>query len=322
MWRQVPFPSRDVVIVQLRTSSGQCTLVNIYNDNNHDETIKVLEQFLSTNIRELWPSEGDHMLWLGDFNCHHPLWDKDRNNHLFTAAALEASGRLLELVADYGIVQILSKGLPTLQSSSTCNWTCPDNMFCTEHTSEFLVLCNTAPEKRGPKTDHLAVLTVLDISMTASEESPTWNYRSVDWVKFCSTLSNKLTDHTGPPQILETAEEFQLAARNLDEALRHTVESMVPKTRPHPHTKRWWTEDLTKLTDKLKQLRKTAHKYRVLLLDHAVHAELQNKENTLSKEIQRTKEDHWKNWLNEMAGTNIWIAHKYISNPGGNGGKT
>jgi len=94
-----------------------------------------------------------------------------------------------------------------------------------------------ALERHGPKTDHLPVLTVLEMSTTASNESPAWNYRSVDWDKFQLALRNMLTDLAGPPKILETAEEFQLVAGSLDEALCHTVESKVPKTRPHPHMK-------------------------------------------------------------------------------------
>ena len=136
-WRQIPFPSRDVVIIQLDTSSGKCTIVNVYNDNNHNNTIEELERFLDANIQDLRPSNEDHMVWLGDFNRHHPRWDEDCNNHLFTPAALEVSGKLLGLIADHGMTQILPKDIPTLQSSSTRNWTCPDNTFCTEHTSEF-----------------------------------------------------------------------------------------------------------------------------------------------------------------------------------------
>ena len=235
--------------------------------------------------------------------------------------ALEASGKLLGLIADHGMTQILPKDIPTLQSSSTRNWTCPDNMFCTEHTSELLLVCNMAPEKHGPKTDHLPILTVFDMSMPASNELPMWNYWSVDWEKFNSSLKDSLTELSGHPHILETAEEFQQAARNLDQALRHTVEMAVSRTRPHPHTKCWWTKDLTKTVDKLKQLCKTAHRYRALL-EHEVHTQVRDKENTLSKEIKKTKEAHWKDWLNNMADTDIWIAHKYMSNPGGDSRKT
>lgn len=122
-------------------------LINVYNDNNNDNTIEELEKSLNANIQELHPSDEDHMIWLGDFNRHHPLWDEARNSHLFTPAALEAVGKLLELVADHGMTQILPKDILTLQSSSTWNWTCPDNIFCTEHTSEILLACNMALEK-------------------------------------------------------------------------------------------------------------------------------------------------------------------------------
>ena len=219
------------------------------------------------------------------------------------------------------MTQILPKDIPTLQSSSTQNWTCLDNTFCTEHTSELLLTCNTEPETQGPKTDHLPILTVFDMSMPASAELPTWNYRSVNWDKFNSSLKDSLTELSGSPCIIETAEEFQQAAHNFDQALHHTVEAAVPRTRPHPHTKHWWTKDLTKTADELKQLCKTAHRYRALP-EHEVHTQTRDKENTLSKEIKKTKESHWKDWLNDMAGTNIWIAHKYISNPGGDGEKT
>ena len=89
-WKQIPFPSRDVVITQFTGTQGTCTLINIYNDGKHDRTIEELERFLATNIREVRPSVNDHMIWLGDFNRHHPLWDEERNSHLFTNAAVRS----------------------------------------------------------------------------------------------------------------------------------------------------------------------------------------------------------------------------------------
>jgi len=157
--------------------------------------------------------------------------------------------------------------------------------------------------------------------LPVSSENPPWNYQSVDWDKFNSTLKDALTRVAGPPHVLGTAEEFQQAVRKLDSVLRKMVESTVPKTRPHPHTKRWRTKDLTKMSDKLRGLRKQAYVLRALP-DHEAHTRLREKENAMSKEIQRMKEDHWKEWLNNMASTDIWIAHKYISNPGRDGGKT
>jgi hypothetical protein len=72
-WTQIPFPSPDVVITQLRGLYGRCTLINIYNDGNSDHTINLLTTFLEDNIQTIKPSENNHMLWISDFNRHHPL---------------------------------------------------------------------------------------------------------------------------------------------------------------------------------------------------------------------------------------------------------
>ena len=88
-----------------------------------ERTIEQLKNFLTDKIREVCPSQLNHMFWLGDFNRHHPLWDEERNSHLFTRSVLDDAQKLLDLLADYGMTQALPKDLPTLQSSSSGNWT-------------------------------------------------------------------------------------------------------------------------------------------------------------------------------------------------------
>jgi hypothetical protein len=38
-WKQLDFPSCDVMIVQLKGEWGKLTIVNVYNDCHNDETI-------------------------------------------------------------------------------------------------------------------------------------------------------------------------------------------------------------------------------------------------------------------------------------------
>ena len=221
-WEQIDFPSADIVIVCTRTTEGMCTIVNVYNDCKHDRTLEELERFLATNIGRLHLKEHDHMIWLSDFNRHHPLWDEERNNHLFTNMALDLAQKVLTLLADYGMSQALPKDIPTLQLSSTGNWTQQDNVFCTEHTLDLLTLCNTEPDNRGPNTNHLPVLTKLDMSLAATPVLPAQNYKEIDWKKLNVKLKSKL-DQLGPPQILATKDMFQKAAKDLEDALKHTI---------------------------------------------------------------------------------------------------
>ena len=61
------------------------------------------------------------MLWGGDLNCHHPVWDKERNHHLFTAAETRDVEELISLIADYNMVMALPKCMPILKSMATKN---------------------------------------------------------------------------------------------------------------------------------------------------------------------------------------------------------
>ena len=69
----------------------------------------------------------------------YPMWDEERNNHLFTAKALEEPGELLELVTDHNMEMVLLKDILTLEAKSTKNWTHPDNDFCSINTVDMIV---------------------------------------------------------------------------------------------------------------------------------------------------------------------------------------
>ena len=49
-WQQIPFPLKDVVVIQFNMSGGWCTIVNIYKNNNHNKTVEELGRFMNTNI--------------------------------------------------------------------------------------------------------------------------------------------------------------------------------------------------------------------------------------------------------------------------------
>ena len=51
-------------------------------------------------------------MWCGDFNRHHPMWDEERNRHLFTVQALEESLKLITLAADHDMYMALPKIFP------------------------------------------------------------------------------------------------------------------------------------------------------------------------------------------------------------------
>ena len=105
----------------------------------------MLEKFLNENIRQVLPSYDDHMIWLEDFNRHHPLWEDKQNSQLLTNTYLNAAKPLIQLIVEHRMAVALPKNIPTLQAFTTKNWTCPDNVFCTENTANSLIHCYTDP---------------------------------------------------------------------------------------------------------------------------------------------------------------------------------
>ena len=138
------------------------------------------------------------ILLTGDFNQHHPMWDEERNHHLFTAGVLEDSGKLLTLVADSNMVMALLKDIPTLESMSTKNWMCPNNVFCSSNLEEKIVYCTTDPRLRGHSTDHVPILTALEFPVVRISEAAGYKFRAVDWEVFRTELTIRLSDFPDP----------------------------------------------------------------------------------------------------------------------------
>src|SRR6266481_4194791 len=170
-WAQIPFNnSSDITVVQICTAQGRVTIFNVYNNSTHLETMHKMCSFLFDQCSTLMSQESDHLVWCGDFNCHHPMWDKECNSHLFTTAAAAKANLLISLVADFGMVMALPKGVPTLQLLATGNWTCVDNIFVCEGLVDQVIICDTDPRQRGPGTDHVPVLTTIKFAIPARSE--------------------------------------------------------------------------------------------------------------------------------------------------------
>lgn len=317
-WKQIPFPSPDVVVVQFTGPSTRLTLINVYNDCTKQDTEDALARFLASEAEAVQPSPDDHVVWLGDFNRHHPLWDDDANSQLFSREALSRAQPLIDLLEEHDMVMALPKGVPTLQLLNSKNWTRPDNVFCTEQTLDLFIRCETDPSNRGPKTDHVPILSVLDLATMRAAPEPRRNFRNTDWEDFNRALQTRL-HALGPPTVLATVEEFQTATRNLTHVIQETIDDKVPICRPSPYAKRWWNSELSALRSGLSRLSREAYKHRHHP-HHPTHEKLRQARNHYSEAIKKTKAKHWMDWLESIEGDDIWMANKYISSDPGDGG--
>ncbi len=126
-WEQIEFDSGDITIVKIHGEWGQVMLFNIYNDCQHDHTIHKLMRFHRTHHESLLGRDAgngaQHIIWLGDFNRHHPAWNNVDNGRLFNKDALETAKTLIRALVDVGLESALAVGIPTHIHNITKKWT-------------------------------------------------------------------------------------------------------------------------------------------------------------------------------------------------------
>jgi hypothetical protein len=86
---------------------------------------------------------------------------------------------LIHMVATYGMEMALPKGIPTLEQSSTKNWTRPDNVFASDTIINRFIKCDVDPYRRPPLADHLPIISEIDITPTDSAEKERRDWRDV-----------------------------------------------------------------------------------------------------------------------------------------------
>ena len=151
-WDEINIISSNVTGVCLHGGFGTIDICNVYNDCTNNDSLKVVERYMrergAGNRARNRVRGREGVIWLGDFNRHHPIWDEVRNAHLFTKVALEAAQPLLNMISNYDMHMALAKDIPMLEACATKNHTRVDNMFCSEELQDRFILCGTYPQWR------------------------------------------------------------------------------------------------------------------------------------------------------------------------------
>jgi len=231
-YEQIQFRSTDVTGMRIVTNAGPITVLNIYNDCNHNIALDEVNAYLARTFPDDHILNNEHVVMAGDFNRHHSWWEDEGNTHLTTREALIQP--LLDVIYRFDMRMALPPGIPTLQALSTGNWTRPDNVWCTSHTIDLFARCDTNPGLRGPNTDHLPILSTIDLPLTRNNPKPSRNFRTTDWGAFTEHLTTLLS-HSEPRKITSET-EFRSALDEINAALRTTMETNVPINKPFPHT--------------------------------------------------------------------------------------
>lgn len=252
-----------------------------------------------------------HYMWLGDFNRHHPLWDKPRSSYFFTKHNLDLTQPLLNMLSQYNMKMALPPFLPTLCAHSMGNLTRVDNIFCSEDLLDTIIKCCTEDDMQPIKMNHYPIITTFNILAPKAIHPPRLNFRNTDWPEFQQSLKSCL-DHLPQPTEIYSVNTFNLKLNNLNAAIQETIKDHVPITKPTPYLKRWWSSILTqekRLMHKLAWKAKRFHSF----ADHPIHEEYWLQCNRYADQIK--KADHWIDWLEGLNKSSMWQAARFILSP-------
>jgi len=169
-WHIVPIKSPNVMAVELMGNFGKVHIYNIYNPCDSNNTIQFLERHMRSEnnahrncqvAQGNEPEQREHIVWMGNFNRHHPMWELHSNVHLLTTANLDAVGELINLLSLYNLVQVLPLNIATLEASNTKNLTCPDNVFCTADPEQSFTQCCIVQDLRPVVMDHFPIISTV-----------------------------------------------------------------------------------------------------------------------------------------------------------------
>ena len=309
--------TNDITAIQVKGSYGKISIFNIYNDCTHSRNEVILKNYLADHRRMVTGIE-THMIWAGDFNRHHPLWDDDRDTHLFTRQALRNAEGIIELLAEFDMVMALPKGLPTLQHMRTKKYSRPDNVFCNSALQPYVLICEVNSQHRPTSTDHFPITTQLDLPQSRIHSDPSCNFRTADWDDFKNALGERL-DLLPKPGPVENIEQLTIMGDCLTQAIQETIKDKITRSKPRPDAKRWWSDDLNKQRKELNRLRSDSYRNRTIA-NHSSHRELRRKSRAYGRAIITTKRKHWAEYLEEMVESDIWTANRYLKEPVGDGG--
>ncbi|KAF5331999.1 hypothetical protein D9611_008886 [Ephemerocybe angulata] len=265
----------DITGIQMNGEYGRLTIFSIYYDCTNNGTEEVLRKYTNDHEQEIY-GDGGHVMWAGDFNQHHPMWDDDKDTRLFTRSALDDAETLIELAAEWDMEQVLEKGIPTLEHNVTKLWTRPDNVWLSAHSTSMLIKCDTRHELRPPMTGHVPIATILDMEMIRAPEIEYKNFRGTDWEEFSDALELEL-NNIDATHLITNEQEFDDRVNRIVKAIQAVIEKTVPTSRPKTYTRRWWNKGLERMRKKKQTLSRTHAKYRDLT-EHPAHQEYRDQQ--------------------------------------------
>jgi len=159
-------------------------------------------------------------------------------------------------------------------------------------------VCDMDPRRQGLGTDHMPILTTLDISMPKKDKGVCRNFREADWDKFRKELEAQLCLIPDPCTLLDEV-QFRRAIDDLTKALQQTIEAAVPLSRPSPPLTQMVEQRPVPAEERTEPARSQSYKYRAID-NHPSHSAHKATRGEYRDAIKHAKEQHWQGFSEEV----------------------
>jgi len=228
-YKQIHTETKLVTAISILTAWGPLDLYNIYNSPGMDSALVALGTWLAEHP----PTTA--LLWLGNFNIHHPLW----SGPAYPGQCQHSNTTLLiALLAYHNMECWLPVATPTYQLDIHHTWSTIDLICCSPEILPLLTSCNASPVACLHGADYLPIQTVVNTSVPCCSQTPKPNFHNTDLAKFHGTLVGQLqTPLQNVNQVPDCLSGLDTYITHLTNAIQVAISDAVPLTKPIPFTK-------------------------------------------------------------------------------------
>ncbi|GAA5962079.1 hypothetical protein JCM10213_003700, partial [Rhodosporidiobolus nylandii] len=213
-----------MVEVELR-GEERVRVVGMYNASSADPLHnRAVEEDLPRALALLPPPS--HLLLAGDFNLHHPLWERER-----TSAPSPAAETLVSTLNDASLSPLLPPGTTTFYGHNGTAEGCNNLVFASEGLAERLVSCGVDKELVSG-SDHLPLRAIFSKSPEPPPPPPPrFRFRKADLES--ALLAYRIFAFLlPPPPLLETLVDLEKEAERLTSIASYAALAAVPLALP------------------------------------------------------------------------------------------
>ena len=239
--RQIPVQSPDITAVLTQVEDTPTLVLSVYIPPKEDTVDVALTQRLALmdeTIRKVRQElhKDLPLLITGDFNRHDQLWGGD---HIGSSQRQGEGEAIIEFMLDHDLQSLLPRGTITFESSQ--GQSTIDLILASPTLYDVMLSCQVHRVEHG--SDHRSIESTFTTHVQDTPFEPRLLFRNAPWSRIKRAVAEAIQPSLELPLPMETEAILNI----IMDAVLPAINQFVPKSKPSPYAKCWWTLDLTQM---------------------------------------------------------------------------